>query len=289
MAIKSKNPITNGQRNMTVLDYKSTITTNKPEKALLEKLVRKSGRNNQGKITVRHQGSGHKRKYRVIDFKRNKDDIIGIIKTIEYDPNRNANICLVDYLDGEKRYILAPKGIEIGQRIISSTLEKENIKVDIIVGNCLPLAKIPQGTLVHNVELKPNKGGQLARSAGTSLQILGRDENGKYTLLKMASGEVRKVLSVCRATIGVVGNEDVNLVNIGKAGRNRWKGVRPTVRGSVMNPNDHPHGGGEGKAPIGRKTPVTPWGKKALGLKTRDKNKASNKFIVRTRHAAKKK
>lgn len=289
MAIKSKNPITNGQRNMTVLDYKSTITTNKPEKALLEKLVRKSGRNNQGKITVRHQGSGHKRKYRVIDFKRNKDDIIGTIKTIEYDPNRNANICLVNYADGEKRYILAPKGIEVGQKIISSTGNNENVKVDILVGNCLPLAKIPQGTFVHNVELKPNKGGQLARSAGTSLQILGRDEDGKYTLLKMPSGEVRKVLSICKATIGVVGNEDVNLVNIGKAGRNRWKGVRPTVRGSVMNPNDHPHGGGEGKAPIGRKTPVTPWGKKALGLKTRDKKKASNKFIVRTRHAAKKK
>lgn len=289
MAIKTKNPITNGQRNMTVLDYKSTITTNKPEKALLEKLVRKSGRNNQGKITVRHQGSGHKRKYRVIDFKRNKDDIIGTIKTIEYDPNRNANICLVHYLDGEKRYILAPKGIEVGQKVISSSGNNENVKVDILVGNSLPLSKIPQGTLVHNVELKPNKGGQLARSAGTSLQILGRDENGKYTLLKMASGEVRKVLSNCRATIGVVGNEDVNLVNIGKAGRNRWIGVRPTVRGSVMNPNDHPHGGGEGKAPIGRKTPVTPWGKKALGLKTRDKKKASNKFIVRTRHAAKKK
>lgn len=289
MAIKSKNPITNGQRNMTVLDYKSTITTNKPEKALLDKLVRKAGRNNQGKITIRHQGSGHKRKYRVIDFKRNKDDIIGTIKTIEYDPNRNANICLVNYLDGEKRYILAPKGIEVGHKIISSTGNNENIKVDILVGNCLPLAKIPQGTLVHNVELKPNKGGQLARSAGTSLQILGRDEDGKYTLLKLSSGEVRKVLSICRATIGVVGNEDVNLVNIGKAGRNRWKGIRPTVRGSVMNPNDHPHGGGEGKAPIGRKNPVTPWGKPALGLKTRDKKKASNKFIVRTRHAAKKK
>lgn len=289
MAIKIKNPITNGQRNMTVLDYKSTLTTNKPEKALLTTLVRKSGRNNQGKITVRHQGSGHKRKYRIIDFKRNKDDIFGTIKTIEYDPNRNANICLISYQDGEKRYILAPKGIKVGQKIISSTGENENVKVDILNGNCLPLSKIPQGTFVHNVELKPNKGGQLARSAGTSLQILGRDEEGKYTLLKMASGEVRKVLSLCRATIGVVGNEDVNLVNIGKAGRNRWKGIRPTVRGSVMNPNDHPHGGGEGKAPIGRKSPVTPWGKPALGLKTRDKKKASNKFIVRTRHAAKKK
>ena len=288
MAIKTKNPITNGQRNMTVLDYKSVITTNKPEKSLVEKLVRKSGRNNQGKITVRHQGNGHKRKYRVVDFKRNKDDIIGIIKTIEYDPNRNANICLVNYLDGEKRYILAPKWIKVGDKIISSSGNNDKVKVDILVGNCLPLNKIPQGTFIHNVELKPGKGGQLARSAGTSLQILGRDEEGKYTLLKMASGEVRKVLSICRATIGVVGNEDFNLVNIGKAGRNRWKGIRPTVRGSVMNPNDHPHGGGEGKAPIGRKTPVTPWGKPALGLKTRDKKKASNKFIVRTRHAAKK-
>lgn len=289
MAIKTKNPITNGQRNMSVLDYKSVITTNKPEKSLVEKLVRKSGRNNQGKITIRHQGSGHKRKYRVVDFKRNKDDIVGIIKTIEYDPNRNANICLVNYLDGEKRYILAPKGIKVGNKIISSSGNNDRVKVDILVGNCLPLNKIPQGTLVHNVELKPGKGGQLARSAGTKLQILGRDEEGKYTLLKMASGEVRKVLSICRATIGVVGNEDFNLVNIGKAGRNRWRGIRPTVRGSVMNPNDHPHGGGEGKAPIGRKTPVTPWGKPALGLKTRNKKKASNKFIVRTRHAAKKK
>jgi len=221
MAIKTKNPITNGQRNMTVLDYKSVITTNKPEKSLVEKLVRKSGRNNQGKITVRHQGNGHKRKYRVVDFKRNKDDIIGIIKTIEYDPNRNANICLVNYLDGEKRYILAPKGIKLGDKIISSSSNNDKVKVDILVGNCLPLNKIPQGTFIHNVELKPGKGGQLARSAGTSLQILGRDEEGKYTLLKMASGEVRKVLSICRATIGVVGNEDFNLVNIGKAGRNR--------------------------------------------------------------------
>jgi len=221
MAIKTKNPITNGQRNMTVLDYKSVITSNKPEKSLVEKLVRKSGRNNQGKITVRHQGNGHKRKYRVVDFKRNKDDIIGIIKTIEYDPNRNANICLVNYLDGEKRYILAPKGIKVGDKIISSSGNNDKVKVDILVGNCLPLNKIPQGTFIHNVELKPGKGGQLARSAGTSLQILGRDEEGKYTLLKMASGEVRKVLSICRATIGVVGNEDFNLVNIGKAGRNR--------------------------------------------------------------------
>lgn len=289
MAIKIKKPVTNGQRNMTVLDYKKVITTSKPEKSLLEKLVKQAGRNNQGKITTRHQGAGHKRKYRVIDFKRNKDDIFGTVKTVEYDPNRNANICLISYLDGEKRYILAPKGIKVGDKIISGNGENPNVKIDILTGNCLPLAKIPQGTFVHNVELKPNKGGQLARSAGTSLQILGRDEDGRYTLLRLSSGEVRKVLSVCRATIGVVGNEDFNLVNIGKAGRNRWKGVRPTVRGSVMNPNDHPHGGGEGKAPVGRKAPVSPWGKKALGLKTRDSKKASNKLIVRRRNAAKKK
>jgi len=286
MAIRKINPITNGQRNMTVLDYKNILSNDKPEKSLLVTLVKKAGRNNQGKITIRHQGSGHKRKYRIIDFKRNKDNIIGTIKTIEYDPNRNANICLVSYLDGEKRYILAPKGIKVGVKILSGNND-DVTKIDIMVGNCLPLSQIPQGTVVHNVELKPGKGGQMARSAGTSLQILGRDESNKYTLLKLGSGEVRKVLSNCRATIGEVGNEDYNLVNIGKAGRNRWKGIRPTVRGSAMNPNDHPHGGGEGKAPIGRKAPVTPWGKKALGLKTRDAKKASNKLIVRRRNAGK--
>lgn len=289
MAIKKLKPISNGQRNMTILDYKSVITTNKPEKSLLEKLVSQGGRNNQGKITTRHQGAGHKRKYRIIDFKRNKIDVVGTIATIEYDPNRNANICLVNYIDGEKRYILAPKGIKVGQKIINGNGDNTNVKIDILTGNCLPLAKIPQGSLVHNVELKPGKGGQIARSAGTSLQILGNDENGKYTLLRLSSGEVRKVLSICKATIGEVGNEDFNLVNIGKAGRNRWLGVRPTVRGSAMNPNDHPHGGGEGKAPIGRKAPVSPWGKKTLGLKTRNKTKASNKWIVRSRHQSKKK
>lgn len=287
MAIRKINPITPGQRNMTVLDYKKTLTIgNSPEKSLIVNLIKHGGRNNQGKITVRHQGNGQKHKYRIIDFKRNKDNIIGIVKTIEYDPNRNANICLLSYLDGEKRYILAPKGIKVGAKLLSGE-NSDVIKIDIIVGNCLPLSQIPQGTVVHNVELKPGKGGQMARSAGGSVQILGRDETAKYTLLKLSSGEVRKVLSNCRATIGVVGNEDYNLVNIGKAGRNRWKGIRPTVRGSAMNPNDHPHGGGEGKAPIGRKAPVTPWGKKALGLKTRDNKKVSNKMIVRRRNAIK--
>lgn len=287
MAIRKINPITPGQRNMTVLDYKKNLTIdNSPEKSLLVSLVKQGGRNNQGKITTRHQGNGHKRKYRIIDFKRNKDNIVGTVKTIEYDPNRNANICLISYLDGEKRYILAPKGIKVDDKILSGE-NSDVVKIDIITGNCLPLSQIPQGTVVHNVELKAGKGGQMARSAGGSVQILGRDETANYTLLKLGSGEVRKVLSNCRATIGVVGNEDFNLVNIGKAGRNRWKGIRPTVRGSVMNPNDHPHGGGEGKAPIGIKAPVTPWGKKALGLKTRDTKKASNKLIVRRRNATK--
>lgn len=289
MAIRKINPTTAGRRNMTVLDYKQNLTIgNSPEKSLLVNLVKQGGRNNQGKITVRHQGNGHKVKYRIIDFKRNKDNIIATVKTIEYDPNRNANICLLHYSDGEKRYILASKGIKVGDKLLSG--ENSNIdavKIDITVGNCLPLSQIPQGTVVHNIELKPGKGGQMARSAGASVQILGRDETGKYTLLKLTSGEVRKVLSNCRATIGTVGNDEHNLVNIGKAGRNRWKGIRPTVRGSVMNPNDHPHGGGEGKAPIGRKAPVTPWGKKALGLKTRDNKKTSNKLIVRRRNATK--
>lgn len=287
MAIRKINPTSAGRRNMTVLDYKQNLTIgNNPEKSLLKSLVKQGGRNNQGKITVRHQGSGHKVRYRIIDFKRNKDNIVGTVKTIEYDPNRNANICLLSYLDGEKRYILAPKGIKVGDKVLSGQ-NSDTVKIDIIIGNSLPLSQIPQGTVVHNVELKPGKGGQMARSAGSSVQILGRDETAKYTLLKLTSGEVRKVLSNCRATIGIVGNEDYNLVKIGKAGRNRWKGIKSTVRGSVMNPNDHPHGGGEGKAPVGRTAPVTPWGKPALGLKTRDKKKASNKLIVRSRNATK--
>lgn len=274
MAIKKYKPITNGRRNMTGLTFEE-ITTNKPEKSLLAPLTKKGGRNNQGKTTVRHIGGGHKRKYRIIDFKRNKDGIVGKVATIEYDPNRSAFIALINYVDGEKRYIIAPKGIEVGQQIISG----EN--ADIKVGNCLPIEKIPVGTFIHNIELHPGKGGQIARSAGTSAQILGRED--RYVIVRLQSGEVRKVLGACRATIGQVGNSDHELVKIGKAGRKRNLGVRPTVRGSAMNPNDHPHGGGEGRAPIGRKAPMTPWGKKALGIKTRNTKKKSTDLIIRRR------
>ena len=274
MAIKSYKPVTNGRHGMTTL-VNTEITTDKPEKSLVTTLNKKSGRNNQGKITVRHRGGGAKRKYRIIDFKRNKDGIIGTVATIEYDPNRTANIALINYADGEKRYIIAPKGLKVGDKVESG----EN--ADIKIGNSLPLGNIPEGTMVHNVELTAGKGGQMARTAGSSVQILGTE--GKYTLLRLTSGEVRKVLSTCRATIGEVGNADHELVNIGKAGRTRHMGIKPTVRGSVMNPNDHPHGGGEGRAPIGRKGPVTPWGKPALGYKTRKNKKASDKLIVRRR------
>ena len=274
MAIKKYKPTTPGRRGMSSLSFEE-ITSTSPERSLLEPLSKKGGRNNTGRITTRHQGGGHKRQYRVIDFKRNKDNIPAKVATIEYDPNRSANIALLNYADGEKRYILAPKGMQVGQTIVSGEA------VDIKVGNAMELRNIPEGTFVHNVELKPGKGGQLARSAGVSAQILGSE--GRYTILRLASGEVRKVLSNCRATIGTVGNEDHSLVNLGKAGRSRWMGIRPTVRGSVMNPNDHPHGGGEGKTGIGRPGPCTPWGKPALGLKTRKKNKASNKLIVRRR------
>ncbi len=274
MAIKSYKSTTNGRRGMTTLDNKE-LTKVKPEKSLLVTLKKNGGRNNQGRITVRHQGGGEKRKYRIIDFKRNKDGVVGTVASIEYDPNRTSNIALINYADGEKRYIIAPKGLKVGDKIESG----EN--ADIKVGNNLPLANIPEGTVVHNVELKAGKGGQLARSAGSSVQILGRE--GRYTLLRLTSGEVRKVLSVCRATVGEVGNEDFELVNLGKAGRKRHMGIRPTVRGSVMNPNDHPHGGGEGRAPIGRKGPVTPWGKPALGYKTRKGKKQSDSLIVRRR------
>jgi len=274
MAIKTYKPTTNGRRGMTTLKNEE-ITKTTPEKSLVVTLKESGGRNNQGKITVRHHGGGVKRKYRIIDFKRDKDGVVGTVASIEYDPNRSANIALINYADGEKRYIIAPKDLKVGMKIESG----EN--ADIKVGNCLPLKDIPEGTLVHNIELKPGKGGQMARSAGASVQILGRED--KYTLLRLASGEVRKVLSVCRATIGEVGNADYSLVNIGKAGRKRHMGIRPTVRGSVMNPNDHPHGGGEGRAPIGRKGPMTPWGKPALGYKTRNKKKASDKLIVRRR------
>lgn len=274
MAIKKYKATSNGRRNMSGLTF-SEITTDKPEKSLLEPIKKQAGRNNQGRITVRHQGGGHKRQYRVIDFKRIKDGIPGRVATIEYDPNRTANIALINYADGEKRYILAPKGLQVGQEIFSGE------DADIKVGNALPLKNIPVGTTIHNIELKPGRGGQLARSAGAEAQILGREE--KYVLVRLASGEVRLILSTCRATIGQVGNIENELIRSGKAGRSRWKGIRPTVRGSVMNPVDHPHGGGEGRAPIGRKSPVSPWGKPTLGLKTRKRNKASNKYIVRSR------
>lgn len=274
MAIKKYKATTNGRRNMSTLDF-AEITTDKPEKSLLQPLSKKAGRNNQGRITVRHQGGGHKRQYRVIDFKRNKDGIPGRVATIEYDPNRSANIALINYADGEKRYILAPKGLKVGMEVMSG----EN--ADIKLGNALPLANIPVGTVIHNIELKPGKGGQLVRSAGTEAQLLGKE--GKYVIVRLASGEVRMVLSACRASIGQVGNIEHELVNVGKAGRSRWLGVRPTVRGSVMNPNDHPHGGGEGRAPIGRKSPLTPLGKPTLGYKTRKKNKDTDKYIIRRR------
>ena len=276
MPIKAYKPTSNGRRNMTALT-KEEITTSTPEKSLLAPYKKKGGRNNMGQITTRHHGGGHKRKYRVIDFKRNKDGVPGKVATIEYDPNRSANIALISYADGEKRYILAPKGLEVGTVIVSGET------TDVKVGNCMEMGNMPEGTTIHNIEMHPGKGGQLARSAGVSAQILGSEE--KYVIVRLQSGEVRKFLKKCRATVGAVGNEDHGLVNYGKAGRMRWKGVRPTVRGSVMNPNDHPHGGGEGKTSIGRKAPLTPWGKKALGVKTRNSKKHSNRLIVRRRNA----
>ena len=271
MAIKKYKPTTNGRRGMTTL-VNEEITTSTPTKSLTKIKVKTGGRNNQGKMTVRHIGGGAKRKYRLIDYKRNKIGITGKVATIEYDPNRSANIALINYRDGEKRYIIAPKGLEVGMII-------ENGKdADIKVGNALPLENIPVGTVVHCIELKPGKGAEICRSAGASAQILGRD--GKYVILRLQSGEARKILGTCMATIGVVGNEDYELVNLGKAGRKRHMGIRPTNRGSVMNPNDHPHGGGEGRTPVGRKSPMTPWGKPALGYKTRKNKKASSKLIV---------
>lgn len=275
MPIKAYKPTSNGRRNMTALT-KEEITTSTPEKSLLAPYKKKGGRNNMGQITTRHHGGGHKRKYRVIDFKRNKDGVPGKVATIEYDPNRSANIALINYADGEKRYILAPKGLEVGTVIVSGET------TDVKVGNCMEMGNMPEGTTIHNIEMHPGKGGQLARSAGVSAQILGSEE--KYVIVRLQSGEVRKFLKKCRATVGAVGNEDHGLVNYGKAGRMRWKGVRPTVRGSVMNPNDHPHGGGEGRTSIGRKAPMTPWGKKAMGVKTRKNKKASTKLIVRRRN-----
>lgn len=276
MAIKIYKATTNGRRNMSGSDF-SEITKTTPEKTLLESQSKRAGRNNYGRITVRHHGGGHKQAYRIIDSKRNKDNVEGLVKAIEYDPNRSANIALIHYTDGIKTYIIAPKGLQVGARISSGEA------ADIKVGNALPLKNIPVGTLVHNIETKPGKGGQLVRSAGASAQVLGKED--KYVLIKLTSGEVRMILGTCRATIGVVGNEQHSLINVGKAGRSRWAGKRPTVRGSVMNPNDHPHGGGEGKAPIGRPSPMTPWGKPARGIKTRDKNARSNKLIVRRRNS----
>ena len=274
MAIRVYKPMTAGTRQRSVLTSEE-ITKTTPEKSLTVTNKKTNGRNNQGKITVRHRGGGVKRKYRLIDFKRRKDGVTALVSAIEYDPNRSANIALITYKDGEKAYIIAPKGLTVG------TVVESGENVDIKVGNALPIMNIPVGTVIHNIELKPGKGAALARSAGASAQILGRED--KYVLIRLSSGETRKILGTCRATIGVVGNEDYSLVKIGKAGRTRHKGFRPTVRGSVMNPNDHPHGGGEGRAPIGRSGPMTPWGKPALGYKTRKNKKESDKYIVTRR------
>ncbi|MFR6289971.1 MAG: 50S ribosomal protein L2 [Peptococcaceae bacterium] len=274
MAVKSFKPTSPGRRQMTVSTFEE-ITASKPEKSLLAPMKKKAGRNAHGCITVRHHGGGHKRQYRVIDFKRNKDNIPARVATIEYDPNRSARIALLNYADGEKRYIIAPNGLKVGDTIVSGP------ESDIKVGNCLPIANIPVGTVIHNVELKPQKGAQLCRAAGTSAQLMAKEE--KYAHLRLPSGEMRLVLTACRATVGQVGNLEHEIINVGKAGRTRWMGVRPTVRGSVMNPNDHPHGGGEGRAPVGRKCPVSPWGKSAHGGNTRKKNNVNDKYIVKSR------
>ena len=274
MGIKTFNPYTPSRRAMTQLDN-AEITKSTPEKSLTVSLNKTAGRNNQGKITVRHHGGGSRRKYRIIDFKRNKVDVPATVKSIEYDPNRTANIALICYADGEKSYIIAPNGLKVGDVLMNG----ENAEVK--VGNCLPLSAIPVGTEIHNIELYPGKGGQLVRAAGNTAQLMAKE--GKYATLRLPSGEMRLVPIVCRATIGTVGNVEHGLVNIGKAGRKRNMGIRPTVRGSVMNPNDHPHGGGEGRAPVGRPSPMTPWGKPAMGLKTRKKKKQSNKLIIRRR------
>ena len=274
MGIKTFNPYTPSRRHMTTMD-RAEITATTPEKSLTVSLKKNAGRNAQGKITVRHRGGGSRRKYRIIDFKRNKDGIPAIVKTIEYDPNRTANIALVCYADGEKRYILAPVGLKVGQTIMNGET------AEVRVGNCMELKDMPVGTQIHNIEMYPGHGGQLVRAAGVSAQLMAKE--GKYAIIRMPSGEMRMVPIICRASIGQVGNTEHNLVNIGKAGRKRHMGIRPTVRGSVMNPNDHPHGGGEGRAPVGRPGPCTPWGKPALGYKTRKKNKQSNKMIIRRR------
>jgi large subunit ribosomal protein L2 len=274
LPVQKFNPTTPSRRQMTMSTFEE-VTATEPEKSLLAPLFKRAGRNNQGKITVRHHGGGHKRKYRIIDFKRTKDGIPGRVATIEYDPNRTSYIALINYADGEKTYIIAPKGLKVGDEIMSGPT------ADIKVGNALALENIPVGSVIHNIELKPGAGGQLVRAAGTSAQLLGKED--AYVTIRLTSGEIRRILKTCRATIGTVGNQDHELINVGKAGRNRWLGKRPTVRGVVMNPNDHPHGGGEGRAPIGRKSPMSPWGKPTLGYKTRKKKKASSKYIVRRR------
>ena len=274
MGIKTYRPYTPSRRQMTGSDF-SEITKTTPEKSLLAPKSRQAGRNNQGKITVRHRGGGAKKKYRIVDFKRRKDGISANVIGIEYDPNRTANIALICYEDGEKAYILAPEGLKVGMKVMNGP------EAEVRVGNCLPLSESPVGTQIHNIELYPGRGGQMVRSAGNSAQLMAKE--GKYATLRLPSGEMRMVPLVCRASVGVVGNSDHNLINLGKAGRKRHMGIRPTVRGSVMNPNDHPHGGGEGKTGIGRPGPCTPWGKPALGLKTRKRNKSSNKLIVRRR------
>lgn len=278
MALKKTNPTTPSRRHMVSLSY-DNITSKKPYKHLVRKIKKTGGRNNRGVITTRHIGGGHKRNYRIIDFKRNKDNVPGIVASIEYDPNRSANICLINYIDGEKRYIIAPKDIKIGDKILSAP------SAEIKIGNAMELNNILEGTLIHNIELNVGKGGQLCRSAGTSAQILGKE--GKYVIVRLISGEIRKILGKCRATVGVVGNEDYSLTKMGKAGKSRYLGIRPTVRGSAMNPVDHPHGGGEGRCPIGRDAPRTPWGKRTLGVKTR-KNKRSEQFIMKHRIRKKK-
>ncbi|RIV24532.1 50S ribosomal protein L2 [Alicyclobacillaceae bacterium I2511] len=274
MAIKKYRPTSPGRRFMSVSAFEE-ITTDQPEKTLLAPLPKRAGRNHQGKITVRHQGGGHKRQYRIIDFKRNKDGIPAKVATIEYDPNRSARIALLFYADGEKRYIVAPMGLKVGDSVMSGA------DADIRVGNTLPMANIPVGSVVHNVELKPGKGAQLARSAGASVQLMAKE--GDYATLRLGSGEMRLVRIECRATMGQVGNLDHENINVGKAGRSRWLGIRPAVRGVAMNPVDHPHGGGEGKAPVGHKSPMSPWGKPTLGKKTRKKNHPTDKYIVRRR------
>lgn len=282
MAIKKYKPTSPGRRNSSVIDYKKYLTTDTPEKSLTVTLKKHAGRNNTGSITVRHKGGGVKKKYRIIDFKRNKYDVPGKVATIEYDPYRSAFIALINYADGEKRYVIATEDMKVGNTIVSY-----KGKGEIKPGNAMPMEFMPEGTVIHNIELKPGKGAELVRSAGNSAQLQGKDETEKYVIVKLPSGEMRKILARNYATIGTISNPSHNLVRWGKAGRVRYKGIRPTVRGSVMNPNDHPHGGGEGKSPIGRPAPLTPWGKKALGVKTRDKKKASNQYIVRKRKGRK--